>query len=346
MHVAGNELERIVKGVLRAAGLRESTAGTVAHLTVRADLQGVTTHGVSRLSYFLARIDAGVMELDPDPMVSTDMLSTALLDARNGWGQVAMTQAMEMAVDKASRTGIGAVSVAHSNHFGVAGHYVELAACAGLIGVAMTNASPAMAPYNATETFLGTNPIAFGIPTQDAPIVLDMSSSLVAKGKILRAQLEGATTIPVGWAYDKNGVPTTDPMAAMTGLLAPIGGAKGAGLALAIDLLSGVLSGTALTGRVSSVVDLSRPSETGHLAIAINPEAFVGREQFTRDVSQVASRISAMPAADGTTVLLPGELERKRTQAAAEAGIQLADDVATDLAQLADRFRVAPLLVS
>jgi LDH2 family malate/lactate/ureidoglycolate dehydrogenase len=341
--VAVEELERFVAELLAARGVASERAGAIAALMAKADRYGVATHGVARLGSYLARIDAGVMELDPAPRIVEERAATALLDAGNGWGQVAAGRAMRLAVEKATSAGIGAVSVANSNHFGVAGHYAEMATEAGCIGVAMTNASPAMAPFNAKVALLGTNPIAFGVPMAgDAPVILDMSSSLVARGKIRRAFKEGAERIPEGWAVDAEGRPTTDPAAALAGLLAPIGGAKGTGLALIIDILSGLLSGTGPTGEVANITDASRPSRTGHLLIAIDPDAFIGRGVFEAAVAETGERIRAMEAADGGRVLLPGQLEHERAERIAADGVALPADVRAELDSLAERYGVAP----
>ena len=338
------DLERFAAKVLAARGVASENAAVIASFMSKADQYGVSTHGIARLKAYFDRIDAGVLELDPEIRVVQERAATALLDAGNGWGQLAASCAMELAVEKASVAGIGAVSVANSNHFGVAGHYADLATQAGFIGIAMTNASPAMAPFNAKEPLLGTNPIAFGIPRRGkAPIILDMSSSLVARGKIRRAHLEGAETIPEGWAVDKHGRATTDPAAALEGLLAPIGGAKGTGLSLMIDILSGLLSGTSATGEVANLFDSSRPAKTAHFLLAIDPAAFVGTEEFDDAVAGTAARIEAMEPVDGTRVLLPGQLEFERSQRIAAEGVQVPHDVRADLDAIAAALGIEPL---
>jgi LDH2 family malate/lactate/ureidoglycolate dehydrogenase len=341
--------QQISEAVLRAfaldvlcqAGMGREHAAVVADSLVYADLRGVSTHGVSRLGSYLQRVEVGVMEIDPEMQIVRESASTALLDAKNGFGQLAATLAMRLAIDKAGQTGIGAVSVSHSNHFGVAGYFAEIATKANRIGIVMTNASPAIAPHNTTVPLLGTNPLAIGVPSGDKPpVVLDMSSSLVARGKIRRAHLQGETKIPEGWAYDAQGHPTTDPAAALQGMLAPVGGAKGAGLSLVIDLLTGVLSGTGSTGSVANITDASRASGTGHLLIALDVAAFTGLSDFAQSVEDVVDRIHTLPSTDGGAVYVPGEIERRKEDAARESGIRLAPDVIADLRSMADRFQV------
>ncbi|HEY5843299.1 MAG TPA: Ldh family oxidoreductase [Mycobacterium sp.] len=342
--IPAEALTGFAAAVLRGAGLPDDDADVVAASLVAADLRGVASHGVARLGQYLARIEHGVMVADPDIRIVNDMPAAALLDAGNGFGQLAATRAMGIAIEKARVTGIGAVSVANSNHFGIAGLYAQQAAAAGLIGIVMTNASPAMAPFNTSERMLGTNPLAIGIPAGAHPaIVLDMSSSLVARGKIRGAHRRGETEIPEGWAYDQGGRPTTDSAAALDGLLAPIGGAKGAGLSLMIDLLSGVLSGSGAGGAVTNITDISRPSRTGHLMIALDPAAFIGRDIFERETAEIVDRIHSLPAADGGRVYLPGELEEQRSTHQLSSGIPLNATVLAELDELALKYAVTPI---
>lgn len=347
MRTSISEIQRFSEEVLTRSGVSTPRAELISTLLAKADLFGVSTHGIARLSAYLARVDAGVMELDTEPTLVRDRPAAALLDANNGWGQVAASEAMSIAIEKAKAVGIGTVSVRNSNHFGVAGHYAMMAADHGLIGVAMTNASPAMAPFNASVALLGTNPIAFGIPTPTgAPIILDMSSSQVARGKIRRAHLEGATSIPEGWANDVQGRPTTDPAAALAGLLAPVGGAKGTGLSLIIDILSGIMSGSAPTGEVRNIGDVSGPSGTGHLLIAIDPASFIDTAEFAKGVEATRASIHRLTPVTGESVLLPGELEHGRAEVAEAVGVDIADDVWITLRSLAERFGVTPITAS
>lgn len=344
MIISVAEIERFAYQALVANGVRDANARIVSGLIAKADCYGVSTHGIARLGAYFERIRAGVQELDPEIRIVEERPATALLDAGNGWGQLAAIRGMDLAISKAKNVGVGAVSVANSNHFGVAGHYVEHAAAAGCIGISMTNASPAMAPFNAKEALLGTNPIAFGIPrARGESVVLDMSSSIVARGKIRRAFNEGVAEIPQGWAVGLDGKPTTDPGVALAGMLAPIGGAKGAGLSLIIDMLSGMLSGTSEVGGVANILDTSRPSRTGHMLIAIDPSAFIGRAEFETEVERTVGRINAMEPADGSRVMVPGELERERAERARREGVVLPADVQQELLRIADELQVAPI---
>ncbi|SDQ64229.1 Ldh family oxidoreductase [Microbacterium sp. cf332] len=339
MTTTGIELRRFATDVLAAAGMRRQNADVVAGVMVGADLLGVHSHGVARLSTYLERVDAGVMAIDPEMSLVRDHGATALLDAANSFGQLAASRAMIDAIERARAFGAGIVSVTRSNHFGVAGHYVRAAAEGGLVGIAMTNASPAMPPFNGTRRLLGTNPIAIGVPSRRRPLaVLDMSSTTVARGKIRRAFDNGETEIPAGWATGPAGEPTTDPAVALTGDLAPLGGPKGSGLSLMIDLLAGGLSGTGPVGSVVGLPDASAVSGTGHLLIALDPEAFGGADLFDRLVEQSLDDVAGMAGADGGRVFYPGLIEHEQRERAERDGIQLTDVDHDRLGALAARF--------
>jgi len=346
MVVRAETLGTLAEQILVAEGMRRGNARTVADVLVFADLRGTGSHGISRLPLYLARTVAGVMALDPEMEVLADRPGTALLDAQNGFGQVAGAKAMEIAIAKAGETGCGAVGVRNSNHFGVAGYFARQAVRAGMIGIVFTNASPAMPPWKVRQPLLGTNPIAVGIPAGEAePVLLDMSTSQVARGKIRRAAATGES-IPAGWAFDASGNPTEDAQAALQGSMAPMGGAKGAGLSLAIDLLCGVLTGAGLTGDVRNAVDLSGESRTGHFFLAIDVGAFMERAEFARRVDAVADMIRTLPSVDGGPVFLPGGVEAETARRRGRDGIPVPQDVLDDLAALTARHpeaRFVPL---
>ena len=332
------------QGVLTKVGLRQTHAALVTDSLVFADLRGVGSHGVVRLSAYLDRVQAGVMAVDPEMPLVTDNPASALLDACNGFGQIAGAKAMDVAVQKAGDSGAGIVAVKNSNHFGVAAFYAMRAVAARMIGVVLTNASPAMTPYNAKQRLLGTNPLAVAIPAGlQRPIVLDMSTSVVARGKIRLAAARPGEKIPLGWAVDVDGKPTDNPLEALKGSLTPIGGPKGAGLSLVIDLLCGALTGTALTGEVKNITDTSGRSRTGHMFIAINVAKFIDPHTFSHSVDSVIQGIKALPSADGMPVYLPGEIEFNLEGKRREEGIPLAVEVIETLSRLGERHGVGRL---
>lgn len=327
---------------LAAVGLPGAAARRVAAAMLEADLLGVHSHGVAKLLTYLDRVDAGVLEVDPEMRWCHERGATALLDAANGFGQVAASLAMERAIELAAEHGIGAVSVARSNHFGIAGHYARIAAAQGCIGIAMTNASPAMPAFGGAEPLLGTNPLAIGVPgTGRADAVLDMSATTVARGRIRRAVEQGVERLPKDWATDAQGRPTGDPRAALEGNLLPVGGPKGAGLALMIELLTGALSGTGVVGEVTGLPDASRPSGTAHLLLAIDPAAFA--EESLELVGRSLDAVVASRPQGDAPVQYPGMPEQASVDRAGMEGVDLAPSDLRRLDAVAERLGLAPL---
>jgi LDH2 family malate/lactate/ureidoglycolate dehydrogenase len=338
-------LEGFCEAVLRNAGLNPYNARLVAESLVFADLRGIGSHGVTRLSGYLGRIRAGVMNLDPAMTIEADFPASALLNAKNGLGQIAGMKAMALAMEKARTQGIGFVGVKESNHFGTAAFFAMKALPHDMIGLVATNASPAMAPYGAKTPLLGTNPLAVAIPAAlQKPIVLDMATSLVARGKIRLASLTGQK-IPLGWALDAEGKPTEEAKAALAGSLEPIAGPKGAGLSLVIDLLCGVLTGSTLTGEVKNLVtDNSGAAKTGHTFAAINVAMFLDPGEFKANIDRVILRIKSLPSTvEGSSIYLPGEIEANLETKRRMEGIPLSVEVLAGLSELAERYKVPKL---
>jgi LDH2 family malate/lactate/ureidoglycolate dehydrogenase len=249
---------------------------------------------------------------------------------------------MRCAIDKAREYGIGLVAVRNSNHFGIASFYSMMATRENMIGFALTNASPAMNPYGTISPLLGTNPIALAVPTEkETPIVLDMSTSMVARGKIRFAALTG-NSIPLGWATDCNGIPTTDANEAIKGSLEPIGGVKGSGLSLMVDIFCGILSNSCLTGEVKTIVDTSGPAQTGHLLGAVNIANYIPAGLFKQNIDAVIAHIKSLPS-KGQEVFLPGEREFNLAAEREKEGIPLEKAVIDDLNRLADRYNIERL---
>jgi LDH2 family malate/lactate/ureidoglycolate dehydrogenase len=337
--VSVESLEKFCIAVLKRAGLSEQNAITLAESLSFADARGLAAHGVARLPEYLARVKAGVMNLEPTMDIEQDYPASALLNANNGPGQIAGVKAMEIAIRKARTNGVGLVGVKNSNHFGAAAFFAMRALKEDMIGLVLTNAAPSIAPYGAKVPLIGTNPITVAIPAATKlPIVLDMSTSLVARGKIWLASLAGRK-IPPGWALDKDGKPTDDPDAALNGgSLEPIGGPKGSGLSLIIDLLCGVLTGTTLSGDVKLIMDLAGPMNTSHLLMAINIGSFVKVEQFKKNIDEVILRIKALPSIQGPPAYLPGEIEFNLAEKRRAEGIPFSADSLATLGELAERY--------
>ncbi|MFC3518668.1 Ldh family oxidoreductase [Streptomonospora nanhaiensis] len=327
-------LRDLVARIFTAAGLTGPDADTVADHLVQADLRGVDSHGVSRTAIYVERLGQGLIAARPKPRTLTQTPVSALVDAGNGHGIVAAEQAMRTAVAKAEESGVGMVAVRNSNHCGMLAHYTATAARAGLIGFATTSAPAAMAPWGAKEPFFGTNPLSYAVPTPPgrADIVFDMATSHVAKGKIILAHKNGQD-IPLGWALDAEGRPTTDSGAALAGTVLPLGGPKGSGLALLVDVLSGLLSGAHYGPHIPQLYNNpDRPQGLGHFFLALAPGVFAPPEEFTARVAALADELAALPAAEGhRRVYLPGEPEAERAEHRRAHGIPLSPEVRAEL---------------
>lgn len=267
--------------ILESVGVPPDQAKMTAEVVVEGDLRGVESHGVLRLPAYVHRVQKGLMKAVTEVKTVVERPATLLLDAGGGFGQVAGIHAMDRAIEKARLNGAGTVAVRNANHFGVAAYYAMRALPHRMIGMVASNAAPSMAAWGGAAPVLGTNPICIAIPTGlDVDIVLDMASSQVARGKIRLAAVKGEP-IPPGWALDADGRPTQDPQEALKGTLMPMGGPKGYGLALVVDVLAGVMTGADFSVRMASVHDLERPSSVGFVMQAVDISAFIPWEEFT-----------------------------------------------------------------
>jgi L-2-hydroxycarboxylate dehydrogenase (NAD+) len=321
--VDDSKLEKLVAAIFARAGLAPDDAATIARCLVLADLRGVGSHGISRLPIYLERLRKGLISPNPAMQVIEATPTTALLDGENGFGFVIATRAMDMAIARAETFGIGMTGVKNSNHFGMAACYLLQAAQKGYAALIFTNASPAMPVWGGREPFLGTSPFAFGAPGEP-PIILDMATSVVARGKIRRAVASGEP-IPEGWALDKDGNPTTDARAGYEGTILPLGGPKGSGLSLMMEIMAGVLTGAAFGGEVrNQYIDFTTPQNVGHLMVAFKPGVFVGND-FGSRMAELTTRAKASTPVDaGQPILMPGEPEALREAERRRSGIPFA----------------------
>lgn len=321
--VTPERLKDAVIEVLKGLGASEDEAPLAAESLVRAEMRGTDTHGLPYLKLLVERIEAGMVSVPTRVAVLKDEGATALLDGGNGIGQVAGWKAMEISLRKAREFGIGSTLIRHTNNLGFFAFYTLHAARQGFAGIAMGNANAAISPWGGAEAFFGTNPISIAVPGSPEPIALDMSSSLVARGKIRRAQRLGEK-IPLGWALDESGAPTEDPGAALKGTLLPIGGPKGYGLAFMVDVLAGMLSGSAFGQDVKSFHQLTGPTGVGALTLAIDVERFMPLDQFRNSLKGYVDSIRVSRKAKGTArIYLPGEIEAEKERASRERGIEL-----------------------
>lgn len=324
MKVAALELKNATSSVLQAlgAGLQESQL--VADVLVQADMRGIHTHGCVYVTIIAERNEHGLLDLPTRIKTVTDDSAVTLIDGNNGLGQVAAVEAMKICINKARKLGIAVTLVRNTNNIGFLGYYSQQAAAEGMIGICMTNAAPAIAPWGGAEPVFGTNPLSIAVPLADSfPIVLDMSSSVVARGKIRQAHRLNEK-IPEGWALDATGTPTIDPGEALKGTVLPIAGPKGYGLALMIDLLCGLLSGSKYGRDLLTFHKPLGPTGVGATFIAIDISRFMPRNRFETLSSEYAHAIRNSKKAKGVDrIFLPGEIEAESEVLSRAQGVEV-----------------------
>ncbi|HEY5650532.1 MAG TPA: Ldh family oxidoreductase [Acidimicrobiia bacterium] len=340
-----DRLVRFVASILEAQGVRPDHAETCARRMVEADRRGRTGHGLFRLAQYSTRIRAGGYNLAPEIRILHETPVSALVDGDNGLGQVIMTRAAEVAIEKAAANGIGWVGTTNSNHAGAAGIYPAMALDHGLgafyFAVANGNGMP---PWGGIERLLGTNPIAFAMPAgREIPFELDIATTVASHGTI-KVTAQAGEQMPEGWVVDADGNPITDPNRADEGFLMPIGGYKGTGLNIMIGLLAGVMTGSAF-GRdvVPFRTDHTTPTNTGQAMIAFRPDLFSPLEEYQARIDAKLTELRASATTSGDPVRLPGERSRALALASDEQGIEVPSALRSTLDDLAAQLGVAPL---
>jgi len=328
---------------LEKLGLATAGARLVAETLVAANLRGVDSHGVVRLPHYATRLRNGTIKARPNIRVERTGPSTAMVEGDAGMGQLVAVRAMDEAIAIAREAGVGAVGARNSSHCGAMAWFVEQAARAGMVGVAMTHTDPIMVPTGMRKIFLGSNPLAFSAPGGDGPpVVIDMATTNVALGKVIVAKQEGKT-IPPDWGVDAAGKPTTDP-AAVTGL-APMAGPKGYALATIIEILCAHLTGVPFgTHVVRMYGDLDQPRNLGHFMLALDIARFTDPKRFRAQIDLFFADVHAQEPADpARPPLAPGEPERRTAAARIKSGIPLGEGVCAELNKLAGELGVAKL---
>lgn len=324
-------LERTAASALRRAGASVLQASATASALVRADAVGLPSHGVSRVPMYVAHLRHDRVDGNAEPTARRQRASAVLVDARSGFAFPACNLAVSEAMECARATGVGVAAVTNSHHFGAAALPLETVAEAGMIGVAMGNSPAAMPAWGGKRPLFGTNPIAAVFPRSGkAPVVIDLSLSEVARGKIMVAAKQGKE-IPLGWALDEHGQPTTDAKAALRGSMLPAGGVKGAMLALMVELLVTSLAGAQFGAEADSFFDDAgnRPC-IGQLFLVLDPGAFAGSEAYAE---RVEALVRAMLIDEGTR--LPGARRHRAQREAAERGVEIPETLWNDLRALA-----------
>ncbi|KAL1858788.1 hypothetical protein VTK73DRAFT_7804 [Phialemonium thermophilum] len=344
VNVPADKARAFAQRMFEAYGATSEDAATVADNLVAADLRGVDSHGINRIPSYVARVRQGVLSAQAQPKLTQTTPVVAHVDGRNAFGAVVAKRAMAAAVDMARTYGIGMVSCAHSNHFGMSAWVVQQAVDAGMMCLVFTNSSPAMPAWGGREKLLGVSPIACGAPGEPVPFVLDMAPSVAARGKIYKAYRRGES-IPDDWALDAEGRRTTDPGEALKGVMLPMGGPKGSGLAIMMDVFSGVLSGAAYAGGVAGPYDPSRPGDVGHFIVALKPDLFLSADDFRARMRHLYERVvDGEKMAGVDRIYFPGEIEILRREERLKNGIPYAQVEIDNLNKEAASVGVQPLV--
>jgi len=355
-----DSLKLFCSTALEKLGVSKEDAEITSKVLVEADLRGIDSHGVARMSRYVTGIQQGMMHPKAKPRVVHETPVTATIDADAGLGQPASYRAMQLAIAKAKKNQLGFVAVKNSNHFGIAGFYAMMALAEDMIGITTTNSEVLVVPTFARNAVLGTNPLAIAVPAgKERPYVLDMSTATVTRGKLeVYSRLE--KSIPLSWATDENGVATNNSTLVLQNIakrsgggLLPLGGAqeetgghKGYGLALAVEIFSAVLPGALYANKVypKDAAGKPLPSGIGHFFGAMQIDAFRPREEFKRDMDDLIQRLKNAPKAEGMTrVYIHGEKEFEETKRLTEEGIPLNSKVVEDLHSIAQQLHIQEL---
>lgn len=337
------QLEAITAQLAQAAGMPEADARIFAEALVEADLHGTSTHGLSRLNIYLRRIQLGLINPRATLRVERQRGAILVIDAANGVGHVQAVKALEMLIPLAKENGIAAATICNSQHFGALSHYCRRAADQGCVLLAMTNCEPAMSPTGGVDAFFGTNPIAASFPTgKGFPIKIDLATSAIARGNIIAAAKKNEP-IPLGWALNRNGEPTTDPQQALLGTVLTMAGHKGYALALMVEVLSGVLSGAAIGPEVGSMYkNLDRPQDVGHFFCLFSIDAFMDKEEFIRRVDAMIDQIKARKKQPGVDeIFLPGERSKRAADENRRLGIPISQETLSEIEEWCGRLQIA-----
>jgi LDH2 family malate/lactate/ureidoglycolate dehydrogenase len=334
--VHSDKLRTFATAVYAGQGMPEADAALVADTLVQADLWGHQSHGVLRLGWYLDRLRNGVMKPKTEPEFVVDAGAMALIDGHDGVGHVLTMLATREAVRRAKAHGIGCVGVRYSNHFGTCMYYTLTGAREGCVTFLTSNGGPAMAPWGGRRKIVGTNPWSVAAPAgKHAPFVVDMANTGVARGKIYLAR-QKRQPIPLGWAIDADGVPTTDPQKAIDGIILPMAEHKGYAIAAMVDMMSGVLTGSGFLSAVHSPYKTAEKSNCGHLMIAIDIAAFQPLTQFGKRMDEYIAEIKSVPKAQGyDEVFYPGEIEARNDVKHRAEGLTLPQDTLTDIERIA-----------
>jgi LDH2 family malate/lactate/ureidoglycolate dehydrogenase len=329
-------LRSFCEEIFVSCGMAPEDAFIVADGLVQSNLRGVDSHGVTRVGIYAKRLKMGLVNSHPEVKIVRESAATLLVDGDNGMGQVVGVRALELGLEKVKQSGGVYVGVRRSNHYGAGAYYVQRAVARDVVAFAYSNAPPTMAPWGGVDPYVGTNPYAFGVPAgEHPPIILDMATSIVARGKIILAAERGES-IPEGWAIDKHGNETTDAQEALEGSVLPFGGPKGYALSLMIDIMAGALTGAGFGPRVNSLYDnFDEPQDVGAFFQLIDIGQFADPAAFKANIDRMIEEIKASRKAAGTEeIFLPGEIEYRMEQEREASGIPVGAETVAELREV------------
>ena len=334
-------LEKLCAAVFAADGMDPENAKKVAASLVEADLRGVSSHGTVRLKSYVERSHKEHWTQNPKLSFTQTLPAVALLDGDAGFGSLVGTAAMEKAMELAKIYGVGICAVKNSSHFGMAAYYPLLAARQDMLGFACTNGMPNLAPFGGREGMLGTNPFSIALPAEgEEPLVLDVACSVTARGNVSNYKREGKE-LPEGWCMDADGNPTRDPAKALKGTMLPFGGHKGSGLAVFVDMLSGILSGAAygIHLRDGQKEGHEGGPGVGHFFLAADLKAFGDPAEIRKRIRTALDEIRASKPAPGfTKILMPGDLEAGKYLYNKEHGILMGEGSWKEICETCEKF--------
>lgn len=334
MKIMANKEELLISEILTKVGLKKEDAEIVAEATLDADLKGFTSHGIGRFPQYINAIKRGNINLEGKIDIEKETDSIGLINGNGLFGQVVAYKAMKLAIEKAKKTGIGAVGTHDANHFGVTGFYSDLAIKENVIGLVTANTDPAVAPLGGKIPVIGTNPIAIGIPANETYITIDMATSASARGKLLEAKRKGEM-IPGDIALDVDGNPTTDPSKALEGSILPFGAHKGYGLAFMIEIITGPLVNAAFGSKVEGTADYEKKCTKGDFFVAIDPSKFVDINKFKDQTEEFVKEVR-----NSGETFVPGDLEVSRIAENRKNGILIDENLYEELKEICDEINI------
>ena len=340
--ISQSKLHEFITSLFNEVGVPKEEAKMVADVLMKAELRGIKSHGVSRIPIYIKRLELGVVSTKSNLTILKETACTALLDGGYGLGQVLGTKAMRIAIEKAEATGIGMVGLNKSHHYGIAAFFSEMAIKHNMIGFSCCNTKAMMPPPGGASRAIGNNPFSFAFPSgEQLPVIFDCACSTVAEGKIIVSKNAGKS-IPEGWALDVSGNPTTDPSEALKGFILPAGGPKGYGMAVVMELLSGVLTKAATGTHLTSIyADVDKPQNCGNFFAAIKIDAFDDVEDFKKRMDAYILDLKNSKRAKGVEqIYMPGEIELRNEIKLGESDLEISDESYLPLKELANKYKL------